>query len=31
MKEAQVAMEILNIDHLGIVAGIIDEMEKVYL
>jgi transposase len=29
MKEAQVAMQILNIDHLGIVAGIIDEMELV--
>ncbi|MBD2295190.1 IS1634 family transposase [Anabaena sphaerica FACHB-251] len=29
MKESQVAMQILNIDHLGIVAGIIDEMELV--
>jgi len=29
MKEPQVAMQILNIDHLGIVAGIIDEMELV--
>ncbi|WP_016948935.1 DUF4277 domain-containing protein [Anabaena sp. PCC 7108] len=29
MKESQVAMPILNIDHLGIVAGIIDEMELV--
>ncbi len=29
MKEAQVAMQTLNIDHLGIVAGIIDEMELV--
>jgi len=29
MKESQEAMQILNIDHLGIVAGIIDEMELV--
>ncbi|KHG40036.1 transposase, partial [Aphanizomenon flos-aquae 2012/KM1/D3] len=29
MKESKKAMEILNIDHLGIVAGIIDEMELV--
>jgi transposase len=29
MKESQVAMKTLNIDHLGIVAGIIDEMELV--
>ncbi|MTJ55839.1 DUF4277 domain-containing protein, partial [Anabaena sp. UHCC 0253] len=29
MKESQVGMKILNIDHLGIVAGIIDEMELV--
>ena len=29
MKESQVAMQTLNIDHLGIVAGIIDEMELV--
>jgi len=29
MKESKEAMEILNIDHLGIVAGIIDEMELV--
>ncbi len=28
MKESQVAMQILNIDHLGIVAGIIDEKES---
>lgn len=29
MKESKEAMQILNIDHLGIVAGIIDEMELV--
>jgi hypothetical protein len=29
MKESKQAMQILNIDHLGIVAGIIDEMELV--
>jgi transposase len=29
MKESKEAMKILNIDHLGIVAGIIDEMELV--
>ncbi len=29
MKEPQVAISILDIDHLGIVAGIIDEMELV--
>lgn len=29
MKEPSKAMQILNIDHLGIVAGIIDEMELV--
>ncbi|MFM7406567.1 MAG: IS1634 family transposase [Cuspidothrix sp.] len=29
MKESQEAMQTLNIDHLGIVAGIIDEMELV--
>ena len=27
MKEPKEVMQILNIDHLGIVAGIIDEME----
>ncbi|MHC5933915.1 DUF4277 domain-containing protein [Nostoc sp.] len=29
MKESKEVMQILNIDHLGIVAGIIDEMELV--
>jgi transposase len=29
MKEAKEAIKVLNIDHLGIVAGIIDEMELV--
>jgi hypothetical protein len=29
MKKSEEAMQILNIDHLGIVAGIIDEMELV--
>lgn len=29
MKESKEAMQILNIDHLGIVAGIIDEMKLV--
>ncbi len=29
MKEPQVGIKVLDIDHLGIVAGIIDEMELV--
>ena len=29
MKEHQEAIKVLNLDHLGIVAGIIDEMELV--
>ena len=29
MKETKETMQILNLDHLGIVAGIIDEMELV--
>ena len=29
MKESKEAMQILDIDHLGMVAGIIDEMELV--
>ena len=29
MNEPQVAIKVLNLDHLGIVAGIIDEMELV--
>lgn len=29
MKKSEEAMQTLNIDHLGIVAGIIDEMELV--
>jgi hypothetical protein len=29
MNEPQEAIKVLNLDHLGIVAGIIDEMELV--